>query len=260
MTCRRSARRPARRRKPTRSRSSSPTTCPTATPAGSFPPPRRGRARPTRPGSHQLATAIGQRPRHRGRGARRAAGHRPRLPGPGAGRPALPVAALRDEDARRAAQRARLPGRRQSRACSATRACWPGRSNAPGCGYGQGFSANVSNFQWTIGRGELEPAAGARPRRQARSGRRHQPQRQRPLHRPAGPAVVQPARAGRPGPPRGWTRAPPGSTPTCGSRIRGPATARATAARPRASTGRSTRWTWSRPATWPATRRAGRAG
>ena len=87
---------------PRGSRSSSPTTCRVATPAGSFPPLPAPRAA-YETWIDQLATAIGKS-RHRDRGAGRAAEHRPRLPGPGAARPALPAAALRDEDARRAAQ------------------------------------------------------------------------------------------------------------------------------------------------------------
>ena len=101
------------------------------------------------------------------------------------------------------------------------------------------------------GPGGLEPAAGARPRRHGRRGHRHQPQRPRPVHRPEHAAVVQSpgprARAGA----HGSTPARPGSTPICGSRTRGPATARAAAGRPRARSGSSTRWAWPRPARRP---------
>ena len=159
------------------------------------------------------------------------------LPEPGPAAPsAIPAAPVRDEAARRAA-----PGPVYLDAGNPGMFADPAQLAGPletaGIRYGRGFSANVSNFQWTADvvtwSQQLEHALGGT----GRSGHRHQPQRPRTVHRSRRPAVVQSsgpgARAGpkaRPGP--GRDRRLPVDQ---GSRA--PATERATADLRPASTG-----------------------
>ena len=96
--------------------------------------------------------------------------------------------------------------------------------------YGRGFSANVSNFQWT---GLVAAGASRWSARSAGSSARSSTPAATATAPTPGPSCRSGATrpAGRSGSGPGWTRGRPASPPTCGSRTRARATGRATAAR-----------------------------